>query len=249
MKLKYNLTIDELMDFFCDKMSGGFSEQELSEAEQELGIKIPLAFRRFLLKYGKYEIKAAFDNIFSTPKEFITTYKMIDEILEDLENDFREAVQNGTQDEYAENEYFSLWKLPKEEWHTVTQNYLLVGCDSEGIAYTGYLIEDIIDGNEDAPVYMSCDDEIIEFRKWTDNTEHFIIEMICETAWENNNCDYYDPSERVSIEDIFEHFSVNIDAGQLKMLGHVGTCIDTDAERLYVYFDYGNFQRLFYVDR
>ena len=174
---------------------------------------------------------------------------MIHEFLEELQEDFETSVRDGEQEEYADNEYFSLWQMPEEEWHRITQNYLLVGVDREGISYTGYLIEDLQDSREDPPVYLSCDDDIIKFKKWNDNTEQFLLEMICESAWENERLEWYDPEERLSVKEIFAYFHVDIDIKQFKVSGHVGTCLDTDDGKLYVYFDYGSFQRLFYVSK
>ncbi len=249
MKLKYNLTLQELMDYFCDREYSGFTEHEIQVAEQSMGIALPAAYRSFFLKYGQEDINAVFDNLFCSPQECRTSYQMIHEILEELQEDFETSVRDGEQEEYADNEYFSLWQMPEEEWHRITQNYLLVGVDREGISYTGYLIEDLLDSREDPPVYLSCDDDIIKFKKWNDNTEQFLLEMICESAWENERLEWYDPKERLSVKEIFAYFHVDIDIKQFKVSGHVGTCLDTDDGKLYVYFDYGSFQRLFYVSK
>ncbi|MDE7321424.1 MAG: hypothetical protein K2N73_01610 [Lachnospiraceae bacterium] len=154
--------------------------------------------------------------------------------------------------------------MPKEDWHTITQNYVLIGCDREGICYEGYLL----DGNPDPPLYLraclknhschlyndayasysplcvifapnsgyiaryapfiwhksptncdahlsesifqtrsSCDDDFIEYKKWSDSTEPFLIEMMGETAFDEYayNVDYYDPKNSISVKEIFAH--------------------------------------------
>ena len=244
MGLKYNLTLHELMNFFLEQDYEGYTEQELQAAEKAVGIKLPSVYCDFLLKYGEGGV---YDNLFTTQDELCTSYEMIHETLEDLEGDFEEAERNGNQEEYADNPYFSLWHMPEEDWHTITQNYLLVGCDSQGISYSGYLVQDLLDGKNDPPVYISLDDDIIEFKKWTDNTEDFLIEMLCETAWENNYSNDYNPEKRMSVKEIFAYMNVDIDEKKLKVSGHVGTCLDTAGNKLYIYFDYGDFQRIFFV--
>ncbi|MDE7183007.1 MAG: SMI1/KNR4 family protein, partial [Lachnospiraceae bacterium] len=55
MKLRYNLSLSELMDFFCDTGQGhqGFSAGEVKAAEKRLGVSLPFMYRDFLLTYGK----------------------------------------------------------------------------------------------------------------------------------------------------------------------------------------------------
>ncbi len=179
----------------------------------------------------------------------MTSYQIIDDIIDNLEEDFKDAVEDGNEEEYADNPYFSLWQLPKEEWHTITQNYVLIGCDPEGIVYEGYLLEDLLAGNPDPPLYLSCDDDFIEYKKWTDSTEPFLIEMIGETVFGHYNCDSYD-SDRIasgskaSIKELFAHIDADIDDSQLNVYGHIGTCFDTVNEAVYFYFEYKRFQRV-----
>ena len=247
MELKYNLTIHELMVFFCDQDYEGFTEQEIQTVEHKIGVKLPAVYRSFLLKYGEKGIYDMFNNLFHSLEDIMTSYQIIDEILENLAGDFEESIRNGNQEEYADNPYFSLWQMPKEDWHTITQNYVLIGCDREGICYEGYLLADLLDGNPDPPLYLSRDDDFIVYEKWSDSTEPFLIEMMGETALDEYNSDYYDPKNRISVKEIFAHMKVDIDDKQLKVNGHVGTCFDTVEEKLYFYFDYDNFQRLLCV--
>lgn len=254
MAFQYNLTVHELMDFFCEQEYKGFTEQEIRAVEQRISAKLPPAYRNFLLKYGENGIYDAFDNLHNNLEDIMTSYQIIDEILENLEEDFKDAIADGNEEEYADNPYFSLWQLPREEWHTITQNYVLIGCDREGITYEGYLLADLLAGIPDPPLYLSCDDDFIEYKKWTDSTEPFLIEMIGETAFGNYNCDSYDSDRRTSdnkasIKELFAQIGADIDDRQLNVSGHVGTCFDTKCEALYFYFEYEHFQRVLRVKK
>lgn len=56
MDLKYNLSLSELMDFFCETEHQGFSMEEIETAEKRLGISFPQSYRDFLQKYGKDKV-------------------------------------------------------------------------------------------------------------------------------------------------------------------------------------------------
>lgn len=249
MAFNYNMTLHELMDFFCTQDYEGFTEQEIQTVERRIGVKLPASYRNFLLKYGEKGIYDAFNNLFHSLKDIMTSYQIIDEILENLAGDFEKSIKNGKQEEYADNPYFSLWQMPKEDWHTITQNYVLIGCDREGLCYEGYLFEDLLEGNPDPPLYLSCDDDFIQYKKWSNSLEPFLIEMMGETAFDEHayDVDYYDPKDRISVKEIFAHMKVDIDDKQFKVNGHIGTCLDTVHEKVYFYFNYDNFQRLFGV--
>lgn len=249
MAFKYNLSVHELMDFFCEQEYEGFTEQEIRAVEHRIGAKLPKAYRDFLLKYGEKGIYDAFDNLYNFLEDIITSYQIIDDIIDNLEEDFKDAIEYGNEEEYADNPYFSLWQLPREEWHTITQNYVLIGCDREGIVYEGYLLEDLLAGNPDPPLYLSLNDDFIEYKKWTDSTEPFLTEMIGETAFGHYNCDSYD-SDRIasgnktSIKELFTQIGADIDDRQLNVYGHIGTCFDTVSKTVYFYFEYERFQRV-----
>ena len=64
MAFKYNLSVHELMDFFCEQEYEGFTEQEIRAVEHRIGVKLPPAYRSFLLKYGGNGIYDACDSLF-----------------------------------------------------------------------------------------------------------------------------------------------------------------------------------------
>lgn len=66
MAFKYNLSVHELMDFFCEQKYEGFTEQEIRAVEHRIGVKLPPAYRSFLLKYGGNGIYDACDSLLTS---------------------------------------------------------------------------------------------------------------------------------------------------------------------------------------
>lgn len=227
MALRYGLTIHELMDFFSEEHKG-FTEQEIQKAEQTIGVSLPVIYKDFLLKYGKDDINGGQNRILS-PNRIFTSYFAIQELLDTaLHQDFEKAIQKGTQQEkYAENPYFALWQLPKEQWNTITQNYVLIWCENQGIWYAGYWFQDLLEGEENPPIYMGINDDIIEFKKTADNLEQFLTAMTLDAA-------YFYIDEFTNQRDIAAILSyANIDLEQLKASGEIGICLDTADGILY----------------
>lgn len=63
MAIKYNLSLHELMDFLYGQDYEGFTEQEIQAVEHKIGVKLPTAYRNFLLKYGGNTIYNAFNDL------------------------------------------------------------------------------------------------------------------------------------------------------------------------------------------
>ena len=77
MDLQYGLSISEIMDFFCEEEHAGFTEQEIKQAEENVGASLPSVYREFLKAYGKDEINSFFNQLFSPPNDIFTTYQQL----------------------------------------------------------------------------------------------------------------------------------------------------------------------------
>lgn len=183
MEVKYKVDIKKTMNLY-QSTHKGFSEKEIAEAEKRIGAKLPDNYRFYLKQYGLDSINQAFHGL-RAPIDIWTTYQIIKQDLEEeWQEEFEDAVKSGTQDEYKNNEYFTLWKLPVEEWHKVTDNYVLLWTENQGIWNAGYRLADLKSGNPDPLVYISTEDDFITFKKCTDSMEEFIQEMFRQATGE-----------------------------------------------------------------
>ncbi len=243
MEHTYGIKIQELMDFFCKGEHKGFSEEEIQEAEQYIGAALPDVYRRFLLTYGKDPVNTVMHTI-NEPDEICTTYQVIKEDLEgEWAPEFEEAVENGEQEAYSDNEYFSLWQLPVEQWNTITENYVLIWCENQGVWNVGYLLQDLLDGKTDPPVYISTNDDFITFEKLADDMEHFMLEMLFEAAYEYGERYTDTPKINLILAD------AGVDLAQLKACGRIGTCMDSSKNKLYFYCEHKEYNELIVVNR
>lgn len=165
MPKQYNLTIDEIMRQVVKAESGGFAEEEIQAAEVRLGVKLPEVYRDYLKQYGREEMNNAFNQIFA-PDEIFTSYEQLAE----------DVAHFAKPDE--DDEYWKLSQLPQEEWHTVTDNYVLIWCENQGVWNAGYLLSDLQKGVENPPIYLSDNDDFLSFFKAWDNTENFLQSMM-----------------------------------------------------------------------
>lgn len=174
------MEISELVNLYSKEEHSGFSEEEITQAEQHIGAALPQVYRNFLKNYGKDSINSACHRLLP-PDEIDTSYQAIEEELEyDWKEEFEEVVQEGTEEDYKDNEYFTLWKLPKEEWHTITDNYVLLWVENQGVWYVGYLLSDLKEGKTNPPLYISTNDDFITFEKCKDTLEEFLLAMYSE---------------------------------------------------------------------
>lgn len=252
MEHTYGIKIQELMNFFCKGEHKGFSEEEIQEAEQYIGAALPDVYRRFLLTYGKDPVNTVMHTI-NEPDEICTTYQVIKEDLEgEWAPEFEEAVKNGEQEVYSDNEYFSLWQLPVEQWNTITENYVLIWCENQGVWNVGYLLQDLLDGKTDPPVYISTNDDFITFEKLADDMEHFMLEMLFQAAYEYGERYTDTPKINPSLADAgYTDTRINsiladagVDLAQLKACGRIGTCMDSSKNKLYFYCEHEKYNEL-----
>lgn len=174
------MEINELVNLYSKEEHSGFSEEEIAQAEQHIGVALPQVYRDFLKNYGKDSVNSSCHRLFP-PDEICTSYQAIEEELEyDWKEEFEEVVQEGTEEDYKDNEYFTLWKLPKEEWHTITDNYVLLWVENQGVWYAGYLLSDLQEGKTNPPLYISTNDDFITFAKCKDTLEEFLLAIYTE---------------------------------------------------------------------
>lgn len=228
MSKKYDVSIYEIADFLCkyDLLSEtpkGFSDAQIQEAEKRLNITLPASYKKYLSLYGQNTINDKFNHI-NAPAEIICSYDMIDEILED-DKEFFESASS----EKEKNEYYPFFKLPKEQWHTITENYVLIWYENQGCWNAGYLKQDLLNGVSDPPVYISTQDDFITFEKICENTEEFLTEMLFFSAWEIG-FDCY--QEHTSIINFIQ--KEGLDQYKICQKG-THTCIDTKNNQLYFY--------------
>ncbi len=240
MDIEYNLSLSKFMDFFCVENHEGFLPDEIDAAEDRLGVKLPDAYREFLLAYGKDEVNYHFNQL-EEPENIYSSYELIQMELEDREDEFREAEENGTEDEYADDPYFMLWKLPEKRWCEVTEEYILIWHENQGVWSAGYLKADLLNKTGNPPVYISTNDDYITYSKCADDTEDFLTEMLRQAAYG------WKVGGRVTKSD--EIGSILADAGidrELLKSGN-GSCLCEDC--LYFYSEFDDCEELMTANR
>ena len=114
-----------------------------------------------------------------------------------------------------------------DQWETITQNYVLIWCENQGVWNAGFLLQDLLDGKENPPIYLGIDDDIIEFEKLADNIEQFLLTMILE-ATEYNMDSYTEKEEIASVLS-----DATIDITKLEVHGQISACLDITNQTIY----------------
>lgn len=236
MELKYGVGIDELMDFFSADHEG-FSEQEINAAQQHIGVALPERYQHFLRRYGNDDINYICNEM-NAPDEIWTSYQVIQDCLENvLKEDFEKAERDGKQDEYADNPYFTLWHLPVEQWNTITENYVYIWHENQGVWNAGFLMSDLQAKNPNPPIYISIDDDDISFKKYTNTIEEFLFQML---IYADRYDELYESEQRIA-----QILSENgIDVAKLHSQSQYpnespycfASCLDNEKNILYLYY-------------
>lgn len=243
MELKYNLSLSELMDFFCETEHQGFSLEEIAEAENRLGVSLPQSYRNFLLNYGKDKVNTQLHQLME-PQKIYPTYELLQEDLaEEWAIEYQEAAKQGRESEYAGDPYFQLWQLPVERWNTITEDYILIWYENQGVWSAGYQRKDLLNGVADPPVYISTNDDYVTYGKGSDNTELFLIEMLRGAAWGWNEGERF--TDKAVIERVLRDAGVDLD--RLQAPSGNGTC--SDGEHLYFYYASDDYLELLIANR
>ncbi len=174
---KYHINAEELISILYHNHTNkqlGFSEDAIKKAELALDVKIPDVYRSFLLHSGNAEINDFLNHILF-PEEISFSYEMIASNLRDLKKSWSKY---GVSEKDKKNNYYILSHLPKEAWHNLTKNYLMIWYESQGIFHAGILYEDL--KLPDPPVYISVDDDFFEWCCCSNSTTSFLLSMIIE---------------------------------------------------------------------
>lgn len=230
MELKYNLSLSELMDFFCETEHQGFSMEEIEEAEKRLGVSLPQLYKDFLSEYGKDKVNTHHNHLVE-PEGIDSSYELLWEDLEDeWTEEYQEAVAKGCESEYASDPYFQLWQLPVERWNTITEDYILIWYENQGVWSAGYKKKDLLNGVANPPIYISTNDDYVAYAKCSDDTELFLIEMLRAAAMGWNEGERF--TDMAEIERVL--LDAGVDLERLRAPSGNGTC--SDGEHLYFYY-------------
>ncbi len=224
--MQYQINIDELMEFVSEKPFLGFNYEEIKIAEKNIGAVLPKAYCYYLRNYGKNKINYRYNNI-NPPNEIQTSYFWLQEIIEEQKEDFKKAQDNSLKDSV----YFKLWQLTKDKWSSITDNYVLIWYENQGVWNASFKLSDLKKGIENPPVYISTNDDFISFAKCTGNIEDFLVLMLFEALCEcNRSCILRDP---IKIDKTLQALGVDIE--QLKWKGKIALFFDEKQSNLYFY--------------
>ncbi len=228
MPKQYHLTVNEIMRQVVVSMpsDGGFAESDIQAAEERIGARLPKSYRDYLRRYGKEKINSAFNEIFA-PCDIITSY-------EELAADVADYADPDHDDEYGQ-----LSRMPREEWHTMTDNYVLIWSENQGVWNAGYLLRDLQDGVEEPPVYISDNDDYISFVVGWNSTENFLQAMLDSALEEVSR---HEPSYLSDVKEI-EAFLEQYGIDRTKLARRVndmvcrGNCLDRDNRIFCMYYE------------
>lgn len=233
MPVQYDPPLSTLMDFFCEGEHQGFPEEGIQGAEARLGVSLPPVYRNFLLAYGLDKINFHFNQL-QYPGEIHTSYEALEGELRDRGPEFAE---------YADVPYFKLSQLPRDRWGEITDNYLIIWYENQGVWSAGYRLRDLLDGLPDPPVYIAVDDDYITYQKWTDNTEDFLREMLRQAAY-----GWHGGRRFTKEEDIRSALSAaGIDAARFRR--PAGFALSEDGETLYACYESPDYRELCTANR
>ncbi len=257
MAKKYDLTTWEILDYLhqfhepcyaqdSKKFSApftGFAENEITAVEQKYHITFPPFYKKYMMYCGNHPINDIHNHI-CTPDDILTNYDYLSEDIDEYAQDLQDMTPEEIADACAENEIYRFCQLPKEQWHTLTQEYVLTWYENQGVWHAGYLRSDLEKGIPNPPMYISTNDDFITFEKAADDTETFLKSMLFMAFWSLENTSSIsgaNENKQQVIEEIMDILqNKGIDTNLAKNHG-VNICLDTDTNILYACYVNDNF--------
>lgn len=224
--MQYQINIDRLMELLCENPFIGFDVEEIELAEKNIGATLPKSYIHYLQSYGKHKINHEYNNI-NSPDEIQTSYYWLHEIIDEQKEDFKKAQDESLKDDI----YFKLWQLAEDKWSTLTDNYVLIWYENQGIWNAGFKLTDLKQGIENPPVYISTNDDFISFAKCTDNIEDFLTLMLLEASYNCNKS--YIVNDSIEIDKTLQ--LAKVDIKQLEWKGKIAVFFDEEQNILYFY--------------
>lgn len=187
MAIKYDLTAIEMLRLL------GYTEpvgkMRLEEFEKENNVKLPSLLLEFL--------SLAWDNsLFSTADIWTTESPFLFFFYEEIEEEIEERKEEWEEnpEDCAEDEYFQLFQMPKEQWISHVSNYLEIGSDyAAGVVNFGIRTEDLT--QENPPVYMLHEeaDSLTDWKILDNSLLDYFMRVLCDVLV----CVEYDTAKRV----------------------------------------------------
>lgn len=173
---KYHISAEEFIAVLYRNTPShlGISEEAIKKSESYLNIKIPTVYRNFLIHSGNAKINDFLHHILF-PEEIAFSYDIISENICDMKEEWKNY---HLSEKEKKNPYYILSQLPKEAWHTITKNYLVIWYENQGVFHAGILYDDL--KLPDPPVYITVDDDFFEWCCCSNSTNSFLLSMIIE---------------------------------------------------------------------
>lgn len=186
MSFRYDLSAVQILKLlgYTDPVG----RDALSRAQQEKNIKLPPPLFEFLSLAADSPLLETAD---IWTKKLGSLFFSYDGIQEWIDGD-KEYWEKDPQ-AYADNEYYQLYKTPKEEWGKRVPNYLLIGSDyGAGVVKFGIPLDEL--QQDDPPVYMLMEDNPLDdWKLYDDCLSDFLMRSLCDVLC----CGEYDTAERV----------------------------------------------------
>ena len=217
---------------FYEGEAEGFSEEIIASYEAAAGIRLPAAFRGYLLACGQAGLNSTLHEMFIPDRNAEPFQHRLTFSYDYIKGDLKWFQETGKKD-YGE--LAQLRVLPQERWSEITGNYLLFWCENQGCWYAGIKVEDL--NQPDPVVYFNDQDDMYHWAPFADSVRSFLLSTILENLEaELQSDEIRHPTE---IQEYLTGGGVDFQRLQEPYPFSGGrfihTCLDMDTNTLYVY--------------
>lgn len=183
MDFRYDFTAIEILKLLGYTTPVG--KENLTHAEQEKQLKLPSVLFEFWSLAQNCPLLSTADIWTTNLDSLCLLYEEIQEIID-------EDKEYWDKGDYTDNEYFQLYKLPKEQWESCVPDFLLIGSDyGAGVVQFGIRLSDL--KQADPPVYVNHEcDSLSDWRLWEKHLSDFLMQVLCDALC----CGEYQTAER-----------------------------------------------------
>ncbi len=192
MAVNWNLQAVEILEKLGCAGSGG--QEFLEKFQRENGGKLPRQLFGFLRAAWNCPLFCTADIWTRDGKAAPSLHFFYEEIDEMIECD-REYWEESPE-ECANNDYYQMSQIPREDWGTRVPDYLLIGSDYGAGVVTFGIRADSLD-SDDPPVYMQHEaDPITLWTLYSGSVSDFVMQVLCDVL----SCSEYHTAQEVLTE-------------------------------------------------
>lgn len=244
--MKYDISAAELLKIFAEDYEPKGAKKTIKRFEEEKKITLPNCLKEFLEAALWHPFLETADIwVWKKDIEYCFWHDIIQEILEDKAEDFKDGEDEGEFADFLHN--------PREKWGEFVPDYLVLGSDyAAGVVFFGVKIEDLT--KENPPVYLNHEaNPVTQWNQIHKSLSDYLLTTVCdavlgeyydtalwkmmEEGWECETYEYAE-TEQVIFEQLMKEYGIETEKlhkMDSEWTDWIACCCNQDKQEVYLF--------------